>query len=74
MTINQKYHKVGILNNLMESLYGYEEATNENMQYELDRLQEEGEEGNDYRKKNIENYKDRLLAIETLKKEFEKLA
>lgn len=74
MTINQKYHKVGILNNLMESLYGYEEATNENIQYELDRLQEEGEEGNDYRKKNIENYKDRLLAIETLKKEFEKLA
>lgn len=74
MTINQKYHKVGILNNLMESLYSYEEQTNENMQYELDRLQEEGEEGNDYRKKNIENYKDRLTAIETLKKEFEKLA
>lgn len=74
MTINQKYHKVGLLNNLMESLYGYEEATNENMQYELDRLQEEGEEGNDYRKKNIENYKDRLIAIATLKKEFEKLA
>lgn len=74
MTINQKYHKVGLLNNLMESLGGYEEATNENMQYELDRLQEEGEEGNDYRKKNIENYKDRLIAIATLKKEFEKLA
>ena len=74
MTINQKYHKVGILNNLMESLYSYEEQTNENMKYELDRLQEEGEEDNDYRKKNIQNYKDRLTAIETLKKEFEKLA
>lgn len=74
MTINQKYHKLGILNNLMESLDGYEEATKENIQYELDRLQEEGEEDNDYRKKNIENYKDRLEAIKDLRKDFNKLA
>ena len=74
MTINQKYHKLGILNNLMESLDGYEEATQENIQYELDRLQEEGEEDNDYRKKNIKNYEDRLEAIKDLRKDFDKLA
>lgn len=74
MTINQKYHKLGILNNLMESLNGYEEATQENIQYELDRLQEEGEEDNDYRKKNIKNYEDRLEAIKDLRKDFDKLA
>lgn len=74
MTINQKYHKLGILNNLMESLDGYEEATQENIKYELDRLKEEGEEDNDYRKKNIKNYEDRLEAIKDLRKDFEKLA
>ena len=74
MTINQKYHKLGILNNLMDSLDGYEEATKENLQYELDRLKEGGEEENDYRKKNIKNYKDRLEAIKDLRKDFDKLA
>lgn len=74
MTINQKYHKLGILNNLMESLDGYEEATQENIKYELDRLKEEGEEDNDYRKKNIKNYEDRLEAIKDLRKDFDKLA
>lgn len=74
MTINQKYHKVGILNNLMESLDGYEEAAQENIQYELERLKEEGEEENTYRKKNIKNYEDRLEAIKELRKDFEKLA
>ena len=74
MTINQKYHKVGLLNNLMESLDGYEEATQENMQYELERLKEEGEEDNSYRKKNIKNWEDRLEAIKELRKDFEKLA
>lgn len=74
MTINQKYHKVGILINLMESLDGYEEAAQENMQYELDRLKEEGEEDNSYRKKNIKNLQDRLEAIKDLRKDLEKLA
>lgn len=74
MTINQKYHKLGILNNLMESLDGYEEAAKENLQYELDRMKEEGEEENDYRKKNIKNYEDRLEAIKDLRKDFDKLA
>ena len=74
MTINQKYHKLGILNNLMDSLDGYEEGTKENLQYELDRLEEEGEENNDYRKKNIKNYEDRLEAIKDLRKDFDKLA
>lgn len=74
MTINQKYHKLGILNNLMESLDGYEEATQENIKHELDRLKEEGEEDNDYRKKNIKNYEDRLEAIKDLRKDFDKLA
>lgn len=74
MTINQKYHKLGILNNLMDSLDGYEEATQENIKYELDRLKEEGEEDNDYRKKNIKNYEDRLEAIKDLRKDFDKLA
>lgn len=74
MTINQKYHKLGILNNLMENLDNYEEQTKESLQYELDRLEEEGEEDNKYRKDNIKNYKDRLTAIEELRKEFNKLA
>ena len=71
MTINQKYHKLGILNNLMENLDSYEESTKESLQYELDRLQEEG---NKYRRDNIKNYEDRLTAITELRKEFEKLA
>ena len=74
MTINQKYHKLGILNNLMENLDSFEEGTRENLQYEMDRLKEEGEEENGYRKKNIENYNDRLAAIECLRNDFEKLA
>lgn len=74
MTINQKYHKLGILNDLMNSLDGYEEETQEKIKYELDRLKEEGEEDNDYRKKNIKNYKDRLEAIKDLRKDFDKLA
>ena len=74
MTINQKYHKVGILNDFMENLDTYEEGTKENMKYELDRLKEEGEEENLYRKKNIKNLEDRLEAIKELRKDFEKLA
>lgn len=74
MTINQKYHKVDLLKVLEDSLNGYKEAAEENIEYEKERLKEEGEEDNSYRKKNIENYKDRLIAIEYLKKEFDKLA
>lgn len=74
MTINQKYHKVELLKNLVESLDGYEEGTQENMQYELERLEEEGEEENTYRKKNIKNWQDRLEAIKELRKELEELA
>lgn len=74
MTINQKYHKIGILNDFMEVLDGYEDATGANMKYELDRLEEEGEEDNSYRKKNIKNWQDRLEAIKELRKDFEKLA
>lgn len=74
MTVNQKYHKVGILNNFMESLDSYEEETKDSMQYELNRLKEEGEEENFYRKKNIKNWEDRLEAIKELRKDFEKLA
>lgn len=74
MTINQKYHKVGILNDFMENLDSYEAGTKENIQYELDRLEEEGKEENSYRKKNIKNWEDRLEAIKELRKDFEKLA
>ena len=74
MTINQKYHKLGILNSLMENLDSYEEGTKESLQYELDRLEEEGEEENKYRKDNIKNWNDRLTAIAELRKDFEKLA
>lgn len=74
MTVNQKYHKVGILNNFMESLDCYEEETQENIQYELNCLKQEGEEDNSYRKKNIKNWQDRLEAITELRKELEKLA
>ncbi len=74
MTINQKYHKVGILNDFMENLDSYETGTKENIQYELERLEEEGEEENTYRKKNIKNWEDRLEAIKELRKDFEKLA
>lgn len=74
MTINQKYHKVDLLKTLEDSLNDYKESVEENIEYEKERLKEEGEEDNSYRKKNIENYKDRLVAIQYLKKEFEKLA
>lgn len=74
MTINQKYHKVELLKSLEDNLNEYETNSNENINYEIERLKIEGEEDNEYRRKNISNYKDRLIAIKYLKKEFEKLA
>lgn len=74
MTINQKLHKLNILKDFMDMLDSRKESTKEGIEYEKNRMQEEGEEDNDYRKDNIKNYNDRLTAIEWLRKELDKLA
>ena len=74
MTINQKLHKLDILKDFMESLDSREEAAKDGIGYEEQRIEEEGEEDNKYRRDNIKNYNDRLTAIEWLRKELDKLA
>ena len=74
MTINQKLHKLDILKDFMESLDSREEAAKDGIEYEEQRIKEEGEEDNKYRSYNIKNYNDKLTAIEWLRKEFDKLA
>ena len=74
MTINQKIHKLNILKDFMDSLDSREEASKDGIEYEMERLKEEGEEENNYRKENIKNWNDKLEAINYLRKELDKLA
>jgi hypothetical protein len=74
MTINQKLHKLNILKDFMDVLDSREEATKDGIEYEMERLKEEGEEDNAYRKENIKNWNDKLEAINWLRKELDKLA
>ena len=74
MTINQKLHKLNILKDFTDVLDDREEDTKERIEYEMQCLKEEGEEGNNYRKENIKNWNDKLEAINYLRKELDKLA
>lgn len=75
MTIGQKHHKEKIIKDFIRILDRIKDEMEENLHYQLRKLQEETEENiKKYRQNNIQSYNDELTAIAELRKELEELA